>query len=121
MDEEEGVQETLEPWEDLLVEGVEHMNIGTPTSHDFFSSSFKDIPIETFPKYVYFTFQLTILMIDCIRGNIFLHFTKFMKQTLFFVPSQIFIGVPQLTFIGVPQLTTWKPIQLKDGKKFKGN
>ena len=55
MDEEEDLEEILEPWEDLLVEGIEHMNIGTPTSHEFILSSFEDIPIETFPKYVHFT------------------------------------------------------------------
>jgi hypothetical protein len=86
MDEEEGVEEILESWEDLLMEGVEHINIETPTPHEFSSSSFENISIETFPKYVHFTHQFITLMIDCIRGDIFLHFTKSMKQTLFFDP-----------------------------------
>ena len=71
MDEEEDLEEILEPWKDLFVEGIEHMNIGTPTPYEFTSSSFEDIPIETFPKYVHFTFQSEAFMINCIRGGCF--------------------------------------------------
>jgi hypothetical protein len=113
MDEEEEIEEILEPWEDLLVEGVEHINIGTPTPHEFTSSSFEDISIETFPKYVHFILQSEALMIDCIRGGYFPSFHQIHEANIFFVPSQ--------TFMGVSQLTTWKPIQLRGGKKFNEN
>ena len=49
------LEEILEPWEDLSVKVIEHMNIGTPTPHEFTSSFFEDISIETIPKYVHFT------------------------------------------------------------------
>lgn len=71
MNEEEGVEKILEPWQDLLVKYIEHMNIGNSTPHGFFSSSFEDISIETFPKYVHFILQSITLMINCIRGGYF--------------------------------------------------
>ncbi|KAG0571690.1 hypothetical protein KC19_VG034300 [Ceratodon purpureus] len=45
-DEEDVGEEIMEPWEEVLEEGVEHVNIGDSTP----SSIFQDIPIETFPK-----------------------------------------------------------------------
>ncbi|KAG0572651.1 hypothetical protein KC19_VG113700 [Ceratodon purpureus] len=64
-DEEDVGEEIIEPWEEVLEEGVEHVNIGDSTP----SSIFQDIPIETFPKYVHFNLQSLALMIDCIRGE----------------------------------------------------
>ena len=102
IDDEKNLEKILESWEDLSVEGIEHMNIGTPTPHRFTSSFFEDISIEIFLKYVHFTLQSEALMIDCIRGGHFLSFYQLHEANYFFVPSQIFMGVPQLT--------TWKPI-----------
>ena len=95
MDEEEEIEVILEPWDDLLVEGIEHMNIGTPTPHELFSSFFENIPIETFSKYVYFTLQSITLMIDCIRGEYFPSFHKIYEINQFFVFSQTLMGVLQ--------------------------
>lgn len=69
MDKEKKIEEILGPWEDLLVEGIQHRNIGTPRPHEFSLSSFEDIPIQKFSKYVHFTFQSITLMIDCIKGG----------------------------------------------------
>ena len=48
MDDEEEIEEILEPWEDLLVEGVENINIETPTPYEFISSFFEDILLRHF-------------------------------------------------------------------------
>jgi len=68
------------------VEGVEYINIETPTPHEFFLLFFEDIPIETFPKYVHFTFQSIILMIDCIRGEYFPSYHQIYETNPLFSP-----------------------------------
>ena len=85
INEEKNLEEILEPWEDLSVEGIEHMNIGTPTPHRFTSSFFEDISIEIFPKYVHFTLQSKALMIDCIRDGYFPLFHQ-IQQIIFLCP-----------------------------------
>ena len=94
MNEDEIVEDILEPWENLLVEGVEHMEIEPLKPHEFFSSSFEDIPIETFPKYVHFTLQSITLIIYCIRREYFPSFHQIHETKHFFVPSQAFMGIP---------------------------
>ena len=37
MDKEEKIEEILGPWKDLLVEGIQHRNIGTSRPHEFSS------------------------------------------------------------------------------------
>jgi hypothetical protein len=81
-DEEDVGEEILEPWEEVLEEGVEHVNIGGPTP----SSIFEDIPIETFPKYVHFNLQSLALMIDCIRGGYFPSYQQIHEANSFFCP-----------------------------------
>ncbi|KAG0602172.1 hypothetical protein M758_11G164700, partial [Ceratodon purpureus] len=49
-------EDILEPWEDVLEEGMKHVNIGGPTP----SSIFEDIPVEIFSKYVYSNLQSPI-------------------------------------------------------------
>lgn len=66
---------------------VKHFKIETPTLHEVFSSIHEDILIHTFPKYVQFNLLGITLMINCIRGGIFLRSKKFIKQIIFFVPS----------------------------------
>ena len=101
IDEDQKIKEILEPYEDLLEEGVEHI-IGIPTPQELSSLFFEDVFIETFLKYIYFTLQSITLMIDSIKGG---YFSSFQQIYNFFISSQ--------TSMSVPHLTTWKPIQLK--------
>jgi hypothetical protein len=113
MDEEEGVEEILEPWEDLLVEGDSDINIGTPTPHGFSSSSFEDIPIETFPKYVHFTVESITLMIDCVRGGYFPSFHQIHETNPLFCPLSNLHGRSTSKNMETHTIERWKKIQRK--------
>ena len=113
MDEEEDLEEILEPWEDLSVEDIEHMNIGTPTPHEFTSSSFEDISIETFLKYVHFTLQSEALMIDCIRGGYFPSFHQIHEANPSFCPLSNLHGRSTNNNMEIHTIERWKKIQGK--------
>ena len=59
--------EILDAWEKFKIIGGEHIDIGRQNSTSKYSSLlFKDIYIETIPKYVYFTLDSIKPMIGCI-------------------------------------------------------
>ncbi len=95
------------------MEGVEDIKIGTPTPHEFSSSSFEDIPIETFPKYVHFTLQSITLMIDCIRGGYFPSFHQIYETNPFFCPLSNLHGRFTINNMEAHTIERWKKIQGK--------
>ena len=120
MDEEEDLEEILELWKDLFVEGIEHMNIGAPTPHEFTSSIFEDILIETFPKNVHYTLQSEALMINCIREGCFLSFHQIQEANPYFCPFSNLHGCSTINNMKTHTIERWKKIQgkLKDVQVF---
>lgn len=113
-EEEDGGDEILEPWENLIVNGVEHINVGTPShSHDFTSSLFEDIPIETFPTYVHFTLQSITLMVDCIRRAYFPSFQQIQEANPLFCPLSKDHGRLIETKFEAFSIERWKKLKMK--------
>ena len=95
------------------MEGIEHMNIGTPTPNESMSSSFEDVPIETFPKYIHFTLQSEALMINCIRGGYFPSFHQIHEANPSFCPLSNLHGRSTISNVETHTMERWKKIQEK--------
>lgn len=67
-DENDGGDKILDTWKNLKVIGEHHIDIGVSNStYKLLLLLFKDIHIETFPKYVHFTLDFMNLMVSCIQ------------------------------------------------------